>query len=564
MWGVKFLKTFLSSEVNNLDNLVKLITVHDSWFVKSITQIVTNYNLTKKNLTSFNKFFDTTNATLFAGIPNLIISCSSLSELTNYVDIRKLKLSLNIYKHDLLLEPKISFQFPVEKLIHSRVKFDEVKFPTFYSHFYQIFNILHLYGSKVKSIFHKPGNKLNTDILYQCISRNQLVWINDWDLYCISTTFKKMLMDLPHPLIARDIVELPMKDDLDYTLHQFQHILRHHAEFDPNYSTVLYQLLTLCDNLICNSSITNHTSLSLAKCLSYCVSQEQVLLQNKDNVKIITRLLKNLLDHWHEIKLQYRFRSVDEIVKEDRVDKDISYDLLYDITVEGDDEARVMFNTSNILNSQQGSQHQQSSPEAYSESRKPHKQSSPELYSEDNKPPLPKRPSSHHDATSTKNGPPAPPPSRQIKKASLQSNSNSTTQNTALEKQVQNYTPLQNTAQNSAPLQEEAKTPTVTPLVQLNKVKHAKALSDVSNYQPQVQYPPQKYKFERPTKRSVSTDSEASVSSSNTCVTTLSSKISMLVGSSPHKKPVIRGRKVGELAKLFEERTKGLELLQGM
>lgn len=40
VWGIKFLKEFLDNEkYDNLSNLIKIYTVHDSWFVKSITQI---------------------------------------------------------------------------------------------------------------------------------------------------------------------------------------------------------------------------------------------------------------------------------------------------------------------------------------------------------------------------------------------------------------------------------------------------------------------------------------------------------------------------------------------
>ena len=52
-------------------------------------------------------------------------------------------------------------------------------------------------GNKVELILYKPGNKFKCDILYQCILRNQLIWINDWDLYSIATVFKRILLELP-------------------------------------------------------------------------------------------------------------------------------------------------------------------------------------------------------------------------------------------------------------------------------------------------------------------------------------------------------------------------------
>lgn len=89
-----------------------------------------------------------------------------------------------------------------------------------------------------------------------------------------------------------------------------------------------------------------------------------------------------------------------------------------------------------------------------------------------------------------------------------------------------------------------------------------------------MQYPPQKYHFTKPK----STIHDAPTGESTTLATIAhaqghvdvehqnadSSEPQQQQNNKTKKKPVIRGRKVSQLAKLFEERTEGLEILNSM
>ncbi|KAK6203215.1 divergent CRAL/TRIO domain-containing protein [Scheffersomyces amazonensis] len=511
IWGIKFLKSFLADNQVNLQNLRKIITVHDSWFIKSITQILST---TKVNLSNFSKFIDYfTLESDSIDIENLgqnsfMIHSKTLSQLSHYIDITQLKISLNIYKHDLQVESEIQLSKRYIPLLNPLTNFNYSKNPIFYQHFYQIFNIINLYSTKTELIFHKPGNKLNTDVLFNCINRNQLIWINDWDLYGIATTFKKILMELPHPIIPTNLIPLPMKDDYNYTSQTFNNLLKYHSsnQLTENYSLVLIQLCELCLHLISNNETTHHTSLTLSKSLSHCLSHELISSQNKDNILIINRFLKNLLDNWSKLRINYVNDSLyytvedcilgkPELVNNKNKTKiqnltqsnlpDTSYDLSYEITVEentleadDDNEVRVSVNTTTILN---------------------------------------------HNSKLSKVIP-----------------------------LTNNMTPIKN-------LNREILSPLINLNLSPNKfintttTKVNKALSDVSNVS--LQYPPQKYKFSDTTSRKPSPPSmiSADMSTNNTNTNTNISK-----------RPVIRGRKVSELAKLYEERAKGLELLKGL
>lgn len=522
IWGIKFLKTFLA-ETNNLNNLIKIITVHDSWFVKSITQILANYNLTLKTLQfKFNDEDDPSHVSF-----KNLINCSTLSELSNYVDITKLKISLNIYKHNIQLEPQLNLSMRITPLIHAYTKINRTTDVIFYHHFYQIFNIIDLYADKVDLIFHKPGNKINTDILFQCINRNQLIWINDWDLYCISTVFKKVLMELPRPLIVLDCIKLPIKDDLKYTQNTFKDMVRHHKNDQDrsNYDHLLIQLCNLCHKIL--QAPTKHTSLSLSKCLSHCLSHELISSQSKDTILVVNRFFKNVLDHWDKMMGIYaNYSTIDETIN--GMSHDDSYDMSYDLTLEDDDNYRVAFNTSNILKLND-----------YDEAKNTD-ENILNLTLES----IDKSVSTIDDSAYI-----------ETSSLSIGENSNLAPTTSVTSKPpsrvsilTTSQTPSTSEFSNDSSNSSNSSISPVTFASSSSSVTAAKKkLSDVSNLA--LQYPPQKYNF----------TSEHSKAHSRT-----KSLPPNLPPSTPVKKPVIRGRKVGELAKLFEERTLVLELLKGM
>ncbi|KAK6463955.1 divergent CRAL/TRIO domain-containing protein [Scheffersomyces coipomensis] len=504
IWGIKFLKSFLADN-NNLHNLHKLITVHDSWFIKSMTQILST---TKGNFLTLNLLFDyfTMESPSISSDSsnNIMIHCNSLSDLSHYIDITKLKISLNIWKHNLQIEHSIQLSKRFIPLLNPLTTFNIHSNPTFHHHFYQIFNIINSYSDKVELIFHKPGNKINTDVLFDCINRNQLIWINDWDLYCIATTFKRILMELPSPLIPTNSIPLPIKDDYNYTFETFHNLLQQHGsnELTQSFKLVLIQLFELGHHLIHTNKITNHTSLSLSKSLSHCLSHELISSQNKDHILIINRFLKNVFDNWSRLRLTYvndpGYLTVHESIfgktiiennhhQNNNTLPDDSYDLSYDITIEDtvgstdDNEFRVSVNTSNILT----------------------------FNSKLSK-------STSNNTTNNNN------------------NNNGSSSNRELLSTIRDLNFSQNKLLSST---------TTTSLTS----KVSKALNDVSNIA--LQYPPQKYNF---------IDSSPQKKSRNI------SPIETIPPPNNVKRPVIRGRKVGQLAKLFEERAHGLELLKGL
>lgn len=436
--GVKFLRLFLSPEACNFDNLHKIIAVHESWFVKSISLVLTNISISKKTFSKLHRLFDSLSRQL-----DILISCGSLEELSNYVDVTRLKISLNIYKHDAqtTLLPRLLLNCPTVQIINERTTFDPESDPLFCYHFNQIFRIIETYGTKAEAIFMKPGNRQNTEILFQCIVRNQYIWINDWDLHCIASTFKKILLTVT-PLINIEDIVLPMKDDLDYTLM----VLSKNFAGSDHAASVLFRIIDLCHKIVVNPETTQHLPVSVAKCMCHALTHELKLQQNSDRVSIAVRYIKNLIQHWSRIRPLFQERLSEKPKNENRSEQkfDELYNLSHDITMDeentsGEEESqRVQFNTKTILD---------------------------------------------NDTTLAR---------------------------------------TETTSRNN---------------IQLNSKKEK--LQDVSNIK--AQWPPQKYRFERkdvPKKVEVQEEPQT-----------------------PAKRPVVRGRKVGELTRLFEQRTQAMKLL---
>ncbi|KAG7660666.1 ECM25 [[Candida] subhashii] len=475
VWGIKFLKAFLDN-AHNLNNLIKIFPVHDSWFVKSITQIVHNYNSTKKNLDQITRLLDTFSLVNSKDERNThVIYCKNLSELSHYLDITRLKISLSVYKHDLLLEPSIQLSMRVIPIINPLIRIDKETHEVFHHHLYQIFNIIHQNGDKVELIFHKPGNKAATEILYQCILRNQLISINDWDLYCISTAFKKILMELPFPLIPLESIQLPIRDDYEYTLCVLQMIIVHlqSNHETKNYDQLLLQLIDTFHHFILNNEITKHTSTTISRCLSHCLSHEPISNTNKDHILIVSRFTKNTLEHWESLKPRFTFCSINESIEGAPIDLrshqekeyDTSYSMNYDISLQKNEVDRVNSNTASIL-----------------------------------------------------------PSSRDTSPANtLVDNSSSSTSSTS----------------------------SVRTLVRSSETLADTKLQTAQTNNVQLQFPPQKYKFLPPVKQVQVQRKETEPKAKK-------------LPPIPIKKPVIRGRKVSELAKLFEERSQAIEILNGM
>lgn len=498
VWGIKFLRSFLvpdSKNVRSVDKLHMVIAVHESWFVRSLSQIFTNFAFSK--WANLNFLSDSRKK-------NLLVSCATLSDLHLYVDITTLKLSLNVYVHDTQIAgPDTGFLSAVPPAVSPLTTFNCDEFPLFYYNFYQIFHIVNTYAANVELLFHRPGNKLHTAILYNCMLRNQRVWINDWDLNCIASCFKKLLKVVHGPLIDVDLIPLPVRDDAKYTADVFALLM------EQRYANeVLFQMLDLCHRILVNNEITHHILSSLLRSLCPVLTQEPIFHDNKPRIAVSLRFFQNLLAHWQAVRKPYedRFYTVQEVVvKRVRRHHVNLLFISYDMTIyHSEMSAEPLDNASVCLEKAVDAERVRNEDACQN---------------------------SNYTRRNSKDGGDRPPRGEQVP--------------------TRNAEPDAATAQKIAPHDQSrsgnAPSEPGDAVSAGSDVTDQLALSQLNTSceaEVALQFPPQKYRFER--------NPAAKIREPK-----LRDQPKMVI-----KKPVVRGRKVGQLTRLFEQRAEAMQILQ--
>lgn len=553
VWGLKFLKRFLSDK-QNMTNLQKMVTVHELWLVKLLTQILTNYHLTMKNLNLINRYID-------IGLSNIVelfalynanqvklINCLLLLQLSNYFDITKLKISLAVYRYDAKIAP-LELAMRYKPLINQYTAIDYNKNPLFMHHFTQLLAIVQTHGTEVELLFHRPGNKTLTDVLYNCINRNQILWINDWDIYCIGGVVKRITSELPVTLIPVDMIPLPVADTMSYLLSLYLKLDEFHTQQGQGYNRLLWELLGLASKLLKAAEITKHTANSLARLLAHCMSHQVVSSHSKDQIAIVVRVLTHMIEWWDEIGIEVATEPLQPVERElereqkapplpprKQTSQELKINDLYNMSFD--------HTMNDTFSDDEPDLHEQLMALGDIEEESP-------------PPKPPRRRSSQEQAVAE--GPPKPSFLRHSR------NLSGTVPNVSAHARTRSVGGLVDTNFNATPRKDALMSPVTTnsqfsriqltlnlllssvdsAVIQevLAVIQAKKMLSDVSNIA--LELPTQKYKVAEPQLR-------------------LPAATKPAPPPIPVKKPVIRGRKVGELARLFEERCEGLELLRTM
>ncbi|KAG7195899.1 uncharacterized protein KQ657_002284 [Scheffersomyces spartinae] len=530
--GIKFIQSFVTATNSNgqhqLDLVSRIITVHDSWLVRSITEFWTAYASQRRRALSLTSLISQPQSLLVAQKPILHFSC--LADLTSILDVSKLKLSLNIYRHDceIDLDKKLQLKYYPPLISENEpVRIDLELSPILYHHFYLIFGVLNQHGTQVPLVFFKPGNKTNTDIFYDAINRNQVLYINDFDLYCIATVFKRIIYSLSSPLINVNCITLPLGNDFEYTRTIFSSIIQTYE--NPEDLQIILQLLSLCLKLIQNLEITSLTSITLAKSLVHCLTHQVVSSQNKDQVAIATRFLKNLIESWplliqlsqfsltyipveHALKVGVPFSSSEE-------GKDLPPTPVTANETKGDTISfrleDISYPTCQVEKSLTSTEDGLEPPPVLEKSKRE----------------LPSIPIEEQDGGLSSLLPPPPPPEF----------------GTSISLDVKELPATPNISSPSA-------SPPGTP--NSRRLKPTRLRSSYSRSpkgSPKrilMQFPPQKYKFQ-----SHKSHSSSSLTGGEVLFDCLPNK---------SRKTVIRGRRVGELTKLFEERAEAMQIIRDL
>ncbi|KAG0673497.1 hypothetical protein C6P40_003798, partial [Pichia californica] len=198
--------------------LLKIYIVHSTWLLKSIVEL-------------FNKFYS-----LNSSIHPIIINCNNLSNLSHYIDITKIPISLHTYLIDKIyyknkqilinrhLTPIYGRPLTIYSLHNSLLNSNDNLLPL--NQFSRIFNNLIAYLSNKNLDIQLSSNdwktiikcsalsnetKISIDILSDCLKRDQLIILSDYSFlehYMIFVKFILKLSNSKNSLIPLEILLL--------------------------------------------------------------------------------------------------------------------------------------------------------------------------------------------------------------------------------------------------------------------------------------------------------------------------------------------------------------------
>lgn len=273
VYGIKL----YSKVPKNVRSLIqKTIVVHESFFVKTVFQVLKNA-MRIKDLSNKDSNTDT------------VIHVPSLTALANHLDITLLRISLNVYLYDYQFNEKITIpdQYTVNPGSIANRQYRQLIFD-------RIFKRLKVEGRKSELVFQKPGSYKKINILLDVIERNHYVDLSQWDIYSLGSVFLNFLKNKSKPLIPLDLIPLPVTDDLEYTKTTFKSITEYNGYYD-----LVRAVFPLFIDFLDNSDETKHNLKTLSKSLTPTLCKEKVSMKSSDKLSIGTRFIRNLLSQFY-------------------------------------------------------------------------------------------------------------------------------------------------------------------------------------------------------------------------------------------------------------------------
>ncbi|QLL31288.1 hypothetical protein HG536_0B01500 [Torulaspora globosa] len=281
VYGVKMFSK-LPHELRSL--LQKTFIVHESFFVRTVYQVLSNA-MSIKMLGAYSS------QSTKSSEPFSMVHVSNLTELSQLIDITRLRISLNVYLHDYQINDYIELPdgyYSRLSSVGSR-QYRQLIFD-------KIFKRLRLEAVANELIFQKPGSYKKVNILLDVIERNNYVDLSQWDIYSLASVFLHFLRNKSQPLIPIDLVPLPIKDDFQYTFQTFYNIIVHNHYFE-----LLKAIFPLFISILECSDVTKHNKTSLGKALTPTLCKEKMSMMSADRLALGGRFIRNLFEYFPAI-----------------------------------------------------------------------------------------------------------------------------------------------------------------------------------------------------------------------------------------------------------------------
>ncbi|SCV00830.1 LAMI_0G07558g1_1 [Lachancea mirantina] len=274
VFGVKM---FSKIPKERRDKIRNIYVVHESFFVRTVSQVLANA-LNIKFLGNKSKL-------------ESLIHVSNLAELAAFVDIRGLRISLNVYLFD--LEVTGDVELGIESGLDPK-SFEQRQYRQLV--FDKIFRRLRMDAPLTELVFQRPGSYQKVNILLGVIRRNNYVDLSQWDIYSLGSTFLHFLKNKTKPIFPIDLIPLPINDSYEYTYNTFVSMMMYNGYYELTKS-----VFKLFSALLMNTETSRHDYKSLSKCLTPTLCQEKVSINSGDRLAVGYRYVKNVLTHFSKL-----------------------------------------------------------------------------------------------------------------------------------------------------------------------------------------------------------------------------------------------------------------------
>ena len=345
--GIKIYSKLLNAISNyrkeNNDRLIiyKIYIVHESLWVRTLFQIWQQFKngqiLNDKELDpdaedSF--IIDDNEDGIYTSVVTSqifeTIYLNDLSELSQYVDITRLRISLNVYLYDLKINEYIELPSSYQKNLttQSGIKMNK---DFRQSMFEKIYERLSKESVDNKLVFYNKGDANSISIMIDIINRNNYCDISQWDIYSLASIFIWFLVNknkvfFPLNIIksSKEFMAIVSKDSknenirlgFQLTYKIFKNIMEYNCYFN-----LIKFVIPLFINMIKHYDHTHHNYETVSEVLVVPLCKLDVDDEHyRSNKKLGKIFINNVLNHFEEICYHYEEMQKNEEIQEQHVE----------------------------------------------------------------------------------------------------------------------------------------------------------------------------------------------------------------------------------------------------
>lgn len=347
----KLINDINNYKLENDDKLIiyKMYIVHESLWVRTLFQIWQQFKLgqvlneKENDLNIDDSFVLDEENDKYQSVPSSSIFetlyLNDLSELAQYVDITKLRISLNVYLYDLNINEYIELPSSYHNSMNTA---NGIKLNRDFRQamFEKIYERLTKESVENELVFYKQGDKKKVDVMVDVINRNNYCDISQWDIYTLATVFiwfltnkKKIFFPLEMIRSCKDLAKYVNNDTkfsnirfgFSVTFKLFKKMMEYHC-----YYNLVKFIIPLFLNMIKHYGRTRHNFETVTEVLvtPLCKPNKDSSTYQKDK-NLGKMFIINVLTHFDSLVEQYEDlekQSNSQVIKLNEVTMKTTYE----------------------------------------------------------------------------------------------------------------------------------------------------------------------------------------------------------------------------------------------